>query len=473
MDKYDRQLRLWSSSGQDLISSSRVLVVGNSLSQCEVLKNLILAGIGHFTLLAENKVITAEDIENNFYLDDEDMGKPLNETLGLRLNELNSDTNRSCIDLIDLNKFIELKKNEFDLIIINGLSGINVDVPILQLETRSFYSLISLKYNEICIIDSHQSIIPDLKLLNSWPELEDYFNSFDLNVDANELSKIPYPVILFKLMNVWMEKYGKLPESRDLKDFKKLIRNLSNEDLLNLEEAIRNSHMICFKKFDFDKINSLNSTTDFKNYRGSYNEKFWLLIYTLKKYLQIYNQLPVNNESPDMDSDTNNYLKLKKIYNAKFQLDLANFQDILKQVLIEFGISSDLEYDLIVKFTKNCRILHHSISSNNTTINSFKKIDSKFKLIAYTFYLLNDLKIPPMLSNYELILSKSRFQTDEFKSVLFEILKSNSIELLNIASITGGVAAQEALKLLMKQYVPLEQIWVFDGINCESEKFNV
>lgn len=41
----------------------------------------------------------------------------------------------------------------------------------------------------------------------------------------------------------------------------------------------------------------------------------------------------------------------------------------------------------------------------------------------------------------------------------------------NIAAFMGGVASQEAIKVLTKQYIPLNQTFVFNGIESVSGVF--
>lgn len=45
-----------------------------------------------------------------------------------------------------------------------------------------------------------------------------------------------------------------------------------------------------------------------------------------------------------------------------------------------------------------------------------------------------------------------------------EITRAGEAELHNIASVMGGVAAQEAIKLITHQFVPLNHTYVFNGI---------
>jgi len=74
-DKYDRQTRLWGPHGQRLLSTSHIVVLGSSSAGTETLKNLVLPGVGKFTIVDDHKV-SFEDIGNDFFVTEEDIGKP-------------------------------------------------------------------------------------------------------------------------------------------------------------------------------------------------------------------------------------------------------------------------------------------------------------------------------------------------------------------------------------------------------------
>ena len=65
--RYDRQLRLWGQFGQTALEASHILVVNATATAASILKNLVLPGIGSFTLL-DDKPVTAADLGNNFFL---------------------------------------------------------------------------------------------------------------------------------------------------------------------------------------------------------------------------------------------------------------------------------------------------------------------------------------------------------------------------------------------------------------------
>jgi ubiquitin-like 1-activating enzyme E1 A len=71
---YDRQIRLWGMDAQTRMRSTHVLVVGlNGLSN-EVVKNLVLAGIGSLTILCDSMV---GEVGCQFFTRAEDTGYKL------------------------------------------------------------------------------------------------------------------------------------------------------------------------------------------------------------------------------------------------------------------------------------------------------------------------------------------------------------------------------------------------------------
>jgi amyloid beta precursor protein binding protein 1 len=97
--KYDRQLRLWAASGQRALEESHVLLVvpdqgyegsGSSVAGVETLKNLVLPGIGSFTI-ADSATVTDADLGINFFLEEDSLGKSRAKECVRLLEELNPD----------------------------------------------------------------------------------------------------------------------------------------------------------------------------------------------------------------------------------------------------------------------------------------------------------------------------------------------------------------------------------------------
>jgi amyloid beta precursor protein binding protein 1 len=90
--KYDRQLRLWAANGQQALEDAHILLLnsGSGTVGVETLKNLVLPGIGRFTI-ADEAVVTEPDLGVNFFLDEESLGKSRSERCVNFLQELNPD----------------------------------------------------------------------------------------------------------------------------------------------------------------------------------------------------------------------------------------------------------------------------------------------------------------------------------------------------------------------------------------------
>ena len=56
---------------------------------------------------------------------------------------------------------------------------------------------------------------------------------------------------------------------------------------------------------------------------------------------------------------------------------------------------------------------------------------------------------------------------------LKELLRYGNAKLHNISAFLGGLAAQEAVKLMMSQYMPLNNTFVYDGIHGRGTVFEL
>ena len=118
--KYDRQLRLWAASGQQALEEAQVLLVnsdgpwgkgsngGTGVVGVEALKNLVLPGIGGFSVV-DPATVEEPDLGVNFFLEQESLGKSRAKETCRLLKELNPDVKGHyytevcmCVDDVDL-----------------------------------------------------------------------------------------------------------------------------------------------------------------------------------------------------------------------------------------------------------------------------------------------------------------------------------------------------------------------------------
>ena len=57
---------------------------------------------------------------------------------------------------------------------------------------------------------------------------------------------------------------------------------------------------------------------------------------------------------------------------------------------------------------------------------------------------------------------------DKISAICVEMVRAGGGELHNIASLTGGMVAQEVIKVITKQYIPVDNTCLFDGIASRS-----
>lgn len=58
-----------------------------------------------------------------------------------------------------------------------------------------------------------------------------------------------------------------------------------------------------------------------------------------------------------------------------------------------------------------------------------------------------------------------------FRDILDEHKRVGFQELHSIAAVTGSVAAQEVIKLITQQYVPINGTWIFNGIQSQGATY--
>lgn len=61
----------------------------------------------------------------------------------------------------------------------------------------------------------------------------------------------------------------------------------------------------------------------------------------------------------------------------------------------------------------------------------------------------------------------------KLNDAIAELARAGGAELHNISALTGGMVAQEVIKVLTKQYVPVDNTCVFDGITSKTAVFNL
>jgi amyloid beta precursor protein binding protein 1 len=118
--------RLWAATGQSALESARVLVIGASATATSILKNLVLPGIGHFTLLDHTDVSPADAGNNFFFEGPASIGRNRSEEAVRLLAELNDsvDARADTRDVADVLASDPSYFSGFSLIITHNLAPV-------------------------------------------------------------------------------------------------------------------------------------------------------------------------------------------------------------------------------------------------------------------------------------------------------------------------------------------------------------
>jgi amyloid beta precursor protein binding protein 1 len=127
--RYDRQLRIWGAEGQQRLESAKIALLNAGPTGSETLKNLVLGGIGSFTIVDGAKV-SAADLGNNFLVEAASLGQSRAKCVTALVQELNETVAGSYVEeapeaLIGTNpKFFD----DFTLIIATQVGGLELRV---------------------------------------------------------------------------------------------------------------------------------------------------------------------------------------------------------------------------------------------------------------------------------------------------------------------------------------------------------
>ncbi|KAI8922701.1 hypothetical protein BC831DRAFT_474771 [Entophlyctis helioformis] len=515
--KYDRQLRLWQAHGQASLQQASICLIHGTALGAETLKNLVLPGIGSFTVV-DDKPVTGADAGRNFFLTQDSIGKSRAETLASLLNELNEEVVgkavvKNPVELIDSSPDFF---RQFTLVIATELPEQSTlklaqicwdaGIALIVAKVNGFFGYCRLVKNEHTIVEAHSGPISDFRFDCPFPALLSHVDSIDVaTLDSMGSSHLPFVVILIKALAEWREKHnGALPstsaEKQEFKDMVSRFKHLDSVDDENIAEARSNA----YRTFSATKISS--SIQSILNDPATHaltpnTPDFWLLVAALRDFVAAEGNglLPVAGSLPDMKSDTDSFVKLQEIYRAKAREDQAAVRRYLNQILGKVGRPADsISDEDVARFCKNASALqvlrYRSIAQEHASSLAASVYDENGNLAYYWLFRAADRfwsehgRLPGTRSNstnldedaaaLELIwkqLAKENSVAESSVSgdQIAEVVRAGGVELHNIASIMGGIVSQEIIKLLTSQYIPLNNTVVFNGINSTTTSFEV
>ena len=407
-------------------------------------------------------------------------------------------------------------------------TALEASIPLFYVQSVGFYSRFSVQLPALFpIVDTHPdpTSTQDLRLLNPWPELATFQRNQtgDLSLlDDHSHGHVPYVLLLLHYLEEWKRNHGGKPPSNysEKKDFKTLVS--SGARTSNPEGGEEN-----FDEASAAVLKSLNPPSISSGLHEIFQEtiwetltpkspNFWWIACGVHGFYQKNNGLlPLPGTLPDMKAQSADYVQLQTIYKKKATDDVAEVAAIIKA----HKPQRDIPLSEITEFCKNAahvklirgRALPLPSDLKSTWDGRQKEFGQHLQeenslLPIYVAFQAYDQYIASLNSSSEddsllsasdqdqaleemsavtkstishLLRASEASEDDEsavrerMDSVLKEMHRGFGAELHNIAAFTGGMVAQEVIKVITKQYIPVDNTCVFDGVQSKTAVFRI
>jgi amyloid beta precursor protein binding protein 1 len=319
----------------------------------------------------------------------------------------------------------------------------------------------------------------DLRIHKPFEELKKYCQGVDL--DSLELvyhSHVPFIVILVKLMEEWLTREPRPATFNEKQKFKEFIKARSKDFNVedNFREAVQKSFLAYLDEDLPEEIMKvLNDEKATQADQGS--SLFWKCAKAVNSFISLKGVPPVTGLFSDMTSDTSSYVKLQTIYNNKAKSDLESTSEIFQSLFPETPVPellSDFCKNLLtLEVTRMRTISEELIEMNKAVLEDpdeveYKLVDWYLGLRAIDHHMTSESEWPgtkdlPSLQSFTESLAK---QAD--LEVLEEMLRYKDSELHTVSALLAGVASQEAVKLITKQYTPINNTFIYTGASSQA-----
>lgn len=500
--KYDRQLRLWAANGQQALEESHVLLIisddsgsgsGSSVAGVETLKNLVLPNVGNFTI-ADSAKVTEADLGVNFFLRAQSLGQSRAEECTQLLEELNPEVRGHAV-LTPLSDLLQDPSwlRPYNLIIL--CAPIPRDqrriiceyaqrhsISLVHLQSAGFYSSFSVQLPAVFpVVDTHPDpdSTHDLRLLSPWPELLAELQALgELDgLEDHDHGHVPYILILLFYLEKWKQNHeGNAPGTfKEKTQFREMIKAAIRTDNAeggeeNFDEAAGavlktiapfSLRPGCRELFEMDSCKSL--TADSAN--------FWVIAAAIRSFCGSHGVLPLPGSLPDMKAKSADYVKLQSIYKNKARKDVAAVTESVRETERALGRKKAIPDGEIEAFCKNAahvkvlegsllpqlRIDDGDMETSNRVRAELQNPDSRLPILL-AFENGGRARLGEMIANND------ESDLEELDNIYAEVDRVEGRELHNISSLTGGMVAQEAIKIITRQYVPVDNTCIYDGI---------
>lgn len=402
----------------------------------------------------------------------------------------------------------------------------NTNIPLILCRSIGFYGSFRSQIKEHLITEAHpDNTLPMFNVDRPFDSLKDYLDSIDLE-DVQQIEKVggyPYIVIVYKYLKMWQAQNGfsdhKLPTSYSEKRMLKTVideglnrvsikkRSLKQdtttvgntdipfENFIEASKAV-NSCLIPSDRVP-ESLESIFNDIRVKDISRQNSSRFWLIIKAIKDFVHMnQGMLPVLGTIPDMVSSSEEYLRLQSIYAKKAREDLDQVFGLVQTLINSSNYSPGSSlYDETKYICKNIRDLkliytspiHEEYSFEACSMreddeeNEFVTIGLCLKALDLFFSTYGRLPgcqddqvetdISKLKDCVKQIIGKTSNRLKTLDQCLYEICRYGGAELHATSAFMGGCVAQEVIKLITNQYVPVDNTLVYNAMAAEVKSF--
>ncbi|CAJ1390248.1 unnamed protein product [Effrenium voratum] len=309
--------------GQKALMDAKVCMLGSSAIATETLKNLVLPGVGHFTVV-DGSIVEPADLGQNFFLEEADLGKLRSEAVCRWLLEMNPDVQGTHLDLDPAKAVAQGKEffRQFTMVIACQMMEClaiqlgkvceEIGIPLVLATSVGFVGKLRIYASEHCVCETKpDSEFGDLRLNDPFPELRRFADSIDFaTLNDSEHAHVPYVVILIRALDTWRSRgeARKLPKTSAEKDeFKAIVSKMRRSPQeANFEEAMANAYKAWMPYVIPDSVQEVLSLV---SHAGK--SDFWILARAVSQFVRDCGKLPLAGSLPDMTASTDWYIKLQ------------------------------------------------------------------------------------------------------------------------------------------------------------------
>lgn len=412
-----------------------------------------------------------------------------------------------------------------------GISKIcwSLNIPLLFCRSLSFFGLLRCQIQEHLVVETHpDNPLPDFSLDDPFSDLKNYLESVNLEdpTKIDEINTYPYIVVVYYYLKKWQDQ-NSFPRSRLPKTYqeKSALKAFINEGLKKVNRARSERHKneeqapinldqgILFENFSeankavnscFSVSSELpQSVVEFLNHpkvssTSDNRSTFWSIIAAIKEFVYKNNELklPVSGTIPDMISSSEEYLRLQNIYTKKSREDVESVFNIV-QNLVSAGNNSPgqslyEETKLICKNIRDLRIIRTTpicdeYESKSLVIREdgeddecmaiylgFRALDSFYSTYGRLPGRQAD-QVETDVAKLKYCLKQTVGQTSNklktLDQTLYELSRCGGAELHATSAFVGGCIAQEAIKFITNQYLPIDDSLVYNAMTTTTRTF--